>query len=324
MNAEQQPIDYALLASYLAGEATAEQQQEVEAWRDADPANAEELEKLGRLWWEAGTAAVEATVDVDAAWQKVQARTIGEPMAKVIPLWRKPAVWSVAASLLLLLMAWWAWPETANEVLVAQNQAVNTTLDDGSAVSLNVGSKLEITEMNEGLRQVKLEGEAYFEVASDQARPFVIDAGPMEVKVLGTSFEVEAFPASDSLFVAVVSGRVQVDAYGQQVVLSAGQRAQLSRTTEKLLQSNTTDTNTLFWKTGTLVFSRTELAQVVKVLNKCYKVDIQLANPTLKTCSVTSTFSHKTIDEVLEVLTALFDLEVAQQQNQYILTGDGC
>lgn len=318
-------INYELLARYLAGEATESEQASVMDWLEENPANALELDELRKLWWHTTSSSVKAPVDTDAAWKKVKAQTLRQTQVspKVRPIWQNPAVMGIAASFLLLLGLWWAMAD-GNQVLVASKTPLIERLEDGSNVTLNAGSQLEISEFNGEQRTVKLSGEAFFEVEPDAQRPFVIDAGPVAVTVLGTSFEVEAYPESALHSVAVVTGKVQVEAFGKRVLLQAGESAEINVQKQELNKLSNPDFNTLYWKTKTLIFSRTDLSEVIKVLNNCYDSDVRIGNPKLEHCSVNATFSDQSLEEVLEVLKTLFELKVEQDGKIHTLTGDGC
>jgi len=153
-------------------------------------------------------------------------------------------------------------------------QQTKTVLSDGTVVWLNSGSELEICEQAEGERRVKLCGEAYLDVARDIDRPFIVETSHMEVRVLGTRFNVNAYDEKQS--VVLVSGSVDVTA------LEQGESSRIrpeemftydARTGERQIRLVDTD-NFVSWTEGFLQFKSAPLEQVFMQLQHFYGVRI--------------------------------------------------
>ena len=101
---------------------------------------------------------------------------------------------------------------TVGEIISTPNQVINEyTLPDGSVVALNSNSKLVFPkQFNGDTREVTIEGEAFFDVKPNPEKPFIINAGKAQIKVVGTSFNVSAYPETETLEVVVKTGKVQV------------------------------------------------------------------------------------------------------------------
>lgn len=186
-------------------------------------------------------------------------------------------VLAVAASLLLVLSGWWLvsrrWG-THSEV--ARTGVRSVVLPDGSTVHLRPGSRLKYRDSyGEERRAVTLDGEGFFEVQKNRAKPFLIRAGAAEVRVLGTSFLVDE--QRDIVRVVVQAGSVRLNSAKDTslaLVLAAGERGVLSGT--EISKGRNTDQNFRAWQTGVLVFTGVPLPQVAAALGNYYGVTLKL------------------------------------------------
>jgi transmembrane sensor len=333
-------VNYELLGRYLGGECTPAETRQVEEWLAASPDNARILEELRNLWEKA--ADQEKTgVDVDAAWQRVHSHIRGSSGTTIRPPFSKsPAMWFiriaaaffvvVCVGLVLTLNYYRHRPETTLRTFTSGDLPVTDTLPDGSVVTLNAHSKLEYPEKFAGKeRLVTLQGEAYFDVAHDPAHPFRIHAGAADVRVLGTSFHLNA--RSDQVKVAVQTGKVELSQADStpgtprpRIVLTAGMAARYDSKARKILPEAGDVENELFWKTKRLVFRNEPLAEVVAVLNATLGDSIVLDSEAIRDCPLTTTFDQPSIASALDVIAKTFNLEVIQDGHRYILTGSGC
>lgn len=313
------PLDDVLLAKYIAGEAVAAERAQVEAWADADPAHAAELERMRTVWHYTADGTDLPAVDTDAAWHKVNARIAAErPAARVIPLRR----WLAAAAVLVGLVfaaRWWLAPPRTTYLADTSYRTVR--LADSSAVVLSPGTRL--TASIAAHRAVTLHGEAYFDVHRDAAHPFVIDAAEMEVTVRGTAFTVTAYDTSRVLLVRVREGRVQVVAGPDTLLLTAGQHARFDRARHVLERQPAPPMEV--WGTRILQFEDAPLADVVAQLQQRFAVRIVLGNTALARCRLTATFEDEPVERILDVIAQTFGLTVARApDNRYTLSGNGC
>ncbi|HRD52945.1 MAG TPA: FecR domain-containing protein [Flavobacteriales bacterium] len=356
---DQNGIDSELLARYVAGEADAWQRGRVEAWVALDRANAEELDRMQRIWsiaadaglialreelrawdvaadaltkarqaedraWATGeAAAAKAWSMEDRAWAKVEARiAASEGKGRVIPMrrinWQR---WLAAAAVLagmLLAGRWILQPKTEHYAAASEHQEV--LLADGSAILLSPGATLEARMGRE--RSIKLKGEAYFAVHRDEARHFVVDAGELEVTVLGTAFTVAAFDTADLIEVRVRSGRVRVLAGADSLVLTAGEHARYSRTRHMLERAPASPAEVWGWRI--LHFDSAPLDLVVGQLERFYKVRVSLKHSGLARCTLTAEFDDEPIEAILGVIADTFGLQLIREGNTYTLDGEGC
>ncbi len=218
---------------------------------------------------------------------------------------------------------------TFSEVIFADEQAVTEfILPDGSTVALNSGSQLQFPKQFKGnLREVIIQGEAFFDVKPNPDKPFIIHAGNAQVKVLGTSFNVSAYPNSETVEVVVKTGKVQVTNVNREInsekselILVPGEKGTLFNTTNVLAKATNSDPNYIAWKTQNLVFNEVPLKEVFKILEKVYHVDIQVSDPNLDNLLLEAQFDHKPVDFVLNVIQLTFDLELSKENKQFIFS----
>lgn len=336
-------INWELLAKYLCDEASDSERQEVETWAGQSGTNTATLKKSRELMQKAALWYETRHFDTQTPWNQITRRTEASPA--IIPLQPTPdkgiafrRLLRVAASLLLAITLGTAGyfigfrqhkPAVFTEVITNDNQVVaGITLPDGSVVTLNRNSALTYPKTFSGnIREVSITGEAFFEVSPDAERPFVIKAGSAEIKVLGTSFNVSAYPEAESVDVVVETGKVQVSCNGKSentacnLILTPGERGTLSNKELILVKSVNADLNTSAWKTRQLVFEETPLTDVISVLEKVYFVNIQLADPALRDLVLTANFNNQPVDFILDVIRLTFSLELTSMNGQYYLTG---
>lgn len=332
---------HALIGKFLAGECSPQEEAEALAWIQASPENGATYAAMRRVWEasSAETPALDAGIDVDAAWRKVQARmtrAVELPLLPPAPARRlQGRLWfAVAAVLVVAVGAYLVWlaqqgPAAPQQLTWASGDApLHDTLPDGSIVTLNAHSRLEFpaTFADAATRAVKLEGEAFFDVHRDPSQPFVITAGGTEVRVLGTAFNVRA--TAPEVVVSVREGKVRFAASPETgaaaVELGAGKSATYRAATKVLVADSLPDANADFWLTGRLVFEDRPLDQVVAELGKRWQQPIRLADPAIGACRLTATFERPSIESTLQRIAETFNLQVAHDENTFTLSGEGC
>lgn len=320
---ESEPIDSDLLARYLAGEADASQRTRVEEWAAASTENARELAAMQRLWSYGAESFGLGEIDVDAAWSRLETRITESEGAHERPIagggqWR---IWLAAAAVLSgLLVAAWLFMQPAAERFTARESALPVTLADGSTAVLKADSRLE-TRMGVE-RSVRLEGSAYFDVKRDPEHPFVIDARDLEVTVLGTSFEVSAYDTARFATVRVRSGRVQVVAGGDTLVLVAGEHARYDQ--ERHILEREKSSAAEEWGLRVLQFEGATMPQVAAQLKRLYQVHVQWNDASIANCRLTAEFDDEPIERIITVIAETFGWKVEATPSGFTFDGKGC
>ncbi len=317
-------MDGDLLARYVAGEADGDERARVERWAAQAPEHRREVDAMRAAWDLGAEGSPLPRIDVDAAWNAVQ-RTLGSPPASRVIAFRPGRAafrWLAAAAVIagLLFAARLLFSPATQEVL-ANARHVTARLPDSTTVVVSPGSRVEVHM--DGERRVALSGEAYFEVQRDVRRPFRVDAGDVQVTVLGTGFEVTAYDTSDHVLVRVRHGRVRVATANDTVVLEAGQHAHYDR--QRHFLERVAAPPMEIWGERIIQFDRASLAQVADQLGRLFQVKVELGSDALSRCELTASFDNEPIDTVLRVISDTFGLRVERPDpRRYILVGDGC
>jgi ferric-dicitrate binding protein FerR (iron transport regulator) len=273
----------------------------------------------------------------EQAWEKVEQRIGRErglentKIRKFISnrLYRMAAAILVGALLLVSGYEFFYSPASSGTMLqvVATDKVLNTVaLPDGTFVSLNNDTKISYPQKFTGkTREVTIEGEAFFEVKPDKNKPFIIHAGKAQIKVLGTSFSVSAYPATKQVEVIVQTGKVQVlnktseKLQTDELILTPGDKGTLVYANNTMQKTTNQDPNFIAWKTRNLTFKATSLHEVIENLEKVYKVNIRLADPKLNELLLTAQFNDYPLDFILKVIENTFPIEVQEIDGQYVL-----
>lgn len=332
-------IDFDLLAKYLAGETHDAENAQVAAWLEADTDNQAVLDELRQVMDLTEQVSPPAEVDTDAAWNKMQQRMYSVEKGKIVEMqaptttatpWR---IIGIAATLIGFLLAVGLVFNNlsingSNQLMTAMaiDEIVIDSMKDGSVVTINQNSHIEYWEtFTGGERRVDLVGEAFFEVAEDSTKPFVVDLGELEVTVLGTSFNVKANYEDDFIEVVVEAGKVLVaDDDGQEVILLPGDKGIYYKTTGELVKLLNDNVAYQWWRFKKLVFSNTTLHEVVTVLNEQYKANLSLDDSTSGQCKFTGSFEDESLDTILQVIATTFNLQLEESAGNRVLKGKAC
>lgn len=169
-----------------------------------------------------------------------------------------------------------------NRLVVPVGGECRMVLADGTVVWLNSVSELEIPTFFQGdERRVRLTGEAYFEVARDESRPFRVEAQGVTVEVLGTKFNVEAYPDEEGTATTLVEGRVRVtNPAGRQVELTPGEQAMAEK--ERIAVEKVDVEDVISWTTGRYYFRQARLEDIFGQVERWYGVSVRFEEEELK------------------------------------------
>lgn len=214
-----------------------------------------------------------------------------------------------------------------NTLHVPYGKKMQLALSDGTLVHINAGSSLKYpVQFIQGQeRKVFLEGEAYFDVAHDAAHPFVVNANSINIRALGTTFNVSAYAEDDHIRTVLVDGKVGV--FKKEIVfsettaaiLTPNQSAVWNKSTQQITTEEVEVGPYIAWVKGKLIFKRAPFKQIRKVLERKYNFTIVNNNQTLDAENYFAKFDDETIEEVLTTLNESFKIDYEIINNQVII-----
>lgn len=202
-------------------------------------------------------------------------------------------------------------PETRSYTTVKSPaaQRKKVVLPDGSTVWLNAKSEISFNNLfNKKTREITLIGEAFFEVTKNEEVPFTVKSAGVETKVLGTSFNVEAYPEDNEVTVALLTGKIWLKApNGKSEILAPNQSVSFNKKEDRLgLVISENSTNYASWKDGKIAFNNTSLAIATKKLERIFDVNINIKEDELAQTKINGNFTvNQQPTEILEVLCRL-------------------
>ncbi|AWW31593.1 hypothetical protein DN752_16500 [Echinicola strongylocentroti] len=208
-----------------------------------------------------------------------------------------------------------ATPELTKERMVVKQTSKGTKssfyLPDGTLVKLNSSSSLEFPiAFTDSLRQVKLIGQAFFEVTRNEAAPFIVETDHMDVQVLGTSFDVLNDAEGKRFEVAVASGKVKVNSYaGNQEILAKTEMTRLDVSSGQLIKSHFDPTYQLGWKDGILAFEDESFEAVFGRLEDWYGVAISVDPALTIDKSYTGKYDNQSLENVLTGMSSVLGFQ---------------
>lgn len=198
----------------------------------------------------------------------------------------------------------------------AFGQRYSLTLPDGTVVKLNSGSRIHYPEtFSDSLRLVEFEGEAFFEVAKDTAKPFVIRSGNVNTMVLGTSFNLNTTAAAESFELAVVTGSVKVfynlkEQCLEERYINPNQSAVLDHKSKTFQVQGFDPATVLAWVDGTLIFDNSSFEDIINTLEKWYGVQIDTSSLSRKLpTGYTGNYKDKSLETVLKGISFVLDFK---------------
>jgi len=251
----------------------------------------------------------------------------------------KKKYWSIsspgkyaAACLLLITLGLWGYsyvthPKKSGKkdivILSGKGAQKKLTLPDGSEIMLNVGSKLVISkDFGEEYREVTLVGEAFFNVAKDHIKPFIIHSGMLKTRVVGTSFNINAYPDLEKIKIAVLTGKVKVSGTiaGRNKILAMGitkgETLSFYKSTQVSdLKKEDTDLITS-WRLNKLYIDNATVQDIARQLERYYQIKVVYAGTADAKDRYSIRFNNESMNGVLQILSLLTKKKFVYHANQ--------
>lgn len=191
------------------------------------------------------------------------------------------------------------------EIYVAKGERLQMMFQDGTRAYINSDSRLKYPrKFALSSREVYLEGEAYFVVSKNPHRPFIVNLNGPAVHVLGTSFDVQAYPESKDITLCLDEGHINLTLPSdKKYPLKPGEKLVYNREDDRCTVTRDVDTQfSSLWKKNVIAFKDTPLSEVIKVLNRWYDVDFEVGDETARNVYFTLTSEHTLLEKVLQDL----------------------
>jgi ferric-dicitrate binding protein FerR (iron transport regulator) len=317
-----------IIRKYLAGQATEKEKDFLESYYDYFEKEPDVLDNL---------TLQEKTALKNQMRQFILNR-IEKPALPVIPLWKKvsriAALAVVFLSVAFLSRTYLFSPakvetekEVTREITAEAGKQVSLYLSDGSIVLLKGGSTLRYKNIfKDSVREVHLTGEAYFEVARNETKPFIVYSGKVRTRVLGTAFTVKAYPGEKEILVRVVRGKVRVDAPDEEgsainnnresVILIPDQELAYNISTGHFTHNEIKTVQVNPQKSAEYTMDNLTIAQAAKVIAERFGKEVRFEDPAIQNSRITVSFFEK--DPLEEVLTVICGVSKAT----YTIVGD--
>jgi len=318
-----------IITRKINGEITAEEQVVLNQWVADSKENARYLKDLQSIYFQANKKHIDKTepIDVDQEWRKFKNTIQTQSRTGLF----NSTLLRIAASVVLVAtlgyFLWFSQFRTNTIEVIAQTWGEEVRLPDNSLITLNKGAVLTYPKTFSGSnRAISLTGEAFFEITRNENKPFLVNLSQSTVKVLGTSFNINANGNDNKIEVVVNTGKVMFtnSALDESIILTKGEKGTLIKNTNMLTQTFNNDINVLAWKTRKLIFNNTELDKVIKTINRLYEAQVSFSTDTDKNCNVTVSFENQSLEAVLSVLKLTLDLEYKKSGDVIEIIKTGC
>lgn len=359
-----------LYARKLAGEATSEELTELEDYLKAHP-DEQYIQGFLQQWWESTPEkSVKATQDQDERfnqlWLKTQSETRHEQEVKIYPTPVFPLKknwplrkWVAAAAITGIVFFAYRllFNQSAVQVSTAENEIVaqkgtrsKLLLPDGTQVWLNADSKLNYSNaFNDTLREVVLEGEAYFDVVKDPRRPFIVHTSGINIRVLGTAFTVRSYPQDPTIEATLFRGAIEVEKrnhpQSSRIQLKPNEKLVYNKSAENSYTLNQSDFNKetavtpvakpesitisripvlnadsnraeTSWMYGKLIFEGENFTQLAPKMERWFNIKMHVNDDRVATFRFTGVFTDENIGDALHALqlTAPFSYTIKENE----------
>ncbi len=313
LNMEKQTEIDILIIRLLAGEASPQEKQLVGQWLEESEENKALYNELTDIWLSSGVADNTDNYDVEEAVNRFREKirqTAGSKIKRI----KFFEVLKYAAVILLFLglpVSYYfgtqsiSSDQTMTTISCAYGDRSSVVLPDSSRVWLNSGSKLTFNSNFTNDRKVELVGEAFFSVSKDKSHPFVVKAADINIKVLGTEFNVKAYADENIVSTTLIKGAVEVNSKNEITSLKPDQRLTFDKSSQNIqvqdLANTSIDTE---WREGRFVFNNESLAELKPKLERWFDCDIVFGDKDVQSRRFTGVLQRESILEAI----SYFDL----------------
>ena len=317
-----------LLVKYILKEASLAEIETIEKWVTASEWNGKYFAQFKMIWETSQSIHVESKLDQDQSWAKFKLLTEKQKLqsAVVVPIPNKGFNWMNIAAVLIavcgICIFFFNYLKSGPEVMLSiqtTDKSKTDTLSDGSIITLNKNSLLYYPkQFNGDKRLVKLQqGEAFFKVAHNKSKPFIIKVNDLEVLVVGTSFNIKNRDTSTE--VIVETGIVQVSRKKIVIKLTPKEKIDINSRTGVYKMGYSADFFYNYYRTNQISTNNTPLWRVAEVLSEIYNVEIVIPDKKKAALQLSTTLYYGRLESNLDIICQTFNLKVLRQKHKIII-----
>lgn len=307
------------IKKYLERKTSPDETERVRTWLIHPENNAEVRRILGELWTNSEIRLNGPTPDfdrmLDQMHHRINSRPMGQAKSRTLAATLYQTFSKIAAILIIPLLLVSAYlyftpantskfaSNTTREIYTKPGTRTQIDLPDGTRVWLNDGTTFRYPEFFSGeRREVFVDGEAYFEVKSDQENPFVVNNPMMKTVVTGTRFNLNAYSADHYFEATLMEGKVGLERKDQSLNMNPGDQIQFDLQLGEIVQKKVDPQNASAWIEGRLIFKDEKLGTAIKKLARWYNVEIILSDPEISNYLLTGRIQEEKLDQVLKLI----------------------
>ena len=324
-----------LLAAYWTDELTPEEHARLNEWIESSQENKAYFMRCQEIWF-SSIEEENKKYDYEKAFNLFHKRVEAAEHRKEhrhIALWKS---WSKYAAILLAvgLISYFSYQRGGNDLKHSLSEVyieapvgsqTRLRLPDGTSVVLNAGSCLSYSQdFGTDSREVTLEGEGYFEVTHNAEKPFQVLSEDLQIKVLGTKFNVRNYAEDEEAVVSLLEGKVALDNrnhQGDELILAPNERAILSKYTGSIRKEHRPTKADSQWINGDLIFDEMPLSEVAQILERNYNIQIRFTTDSIKNYRFYGRFnrSETGLVQILDILAATGKVRYTLKEKQVTL-----
>ncbi|MDR1403941.1 MAG: FecR domain-containing protein [Tannerellaceae bacterium] len=308
-------VDDNILIQYIDNTLSEDEKAQVETWLKASPENEKIIEQMYFVLQLTEKIRIINTVDTNKAFARFKAKRRKKVSLGGASWWLNLQRIAVVLFIPLLILTGYLLlhndEDRLRTVEIRTNPGIVSTFDlpDGSKVWLNTNSSLTYTDnFATGERLVELKGEGYFEVVKNAKKPFVVNVGSFySIEVLGTSFNVLAYPEDELIETTLAEGSVRIkaeakDGNSMTCQLKPNEKAEYQKSSKQLDTRQVNTDADIGWINGEIIFKQETMRNVLKRLSYHYNVEFDVKNPEVMAAVITARFKDEQLSQVMEYL----------------------
>jgi len=317
---------YELIVRSFSDQLNIDEEERLENWMNADPSNRLEYNDFLEIWKRSSQMTMSSKIDISKSLNQTKlSANIYNRKAKIVFILSQIAAVFITAFLLSVFYNNYlvSKPQIVtesvnyNQVKATYGTQTRIELPDKTIVLLNSGSILRFPNSFIGLktRYVELIGEAHFTVKKNEEQPFIVAINKIQVKVLGTTFNVNAYPGNASITIALVEGSIQLEQKKENGILEVLKIAKnqvcsydINKSEFSLKNENNLSKYTA-WTEGKIIFFNDNIHTVIEKLENWYNVDITIGDKRIEKYRFTGTFIEEPLEQVLNLLSMTSNMQ---------------